>query len=700
MGIKEHVSGKGVARVQENRDHEFSPWTVSFNRRELEERSSKAVSLKKFINAVNYVHFSEGQIFLHAGSDEASQDYLIRVYPEPCQGTELKCWFPEDYRYDARSVSPKNIIIDDGRSILYMPVNEADVSGPSFTVKMGEACFSFSDRRSRRFTSFLVHAVVRQDGLEGRGSLVDFSPDGFRVDVMGEAFAGLDPSKGVFLDLDKGGRNIYTGSCRIVRTDPKSRTVVLAPHSDQRTIYRKRKLRNPRQNLVPTPRIAYTHPLSGKEVSCEISDMTPTGFSVYEDAERAVLIPGMIIHGLSILYAGGMKIICDAQVIYGRKKGRGQKFFGCAIIDMDIVSYNRIFDTVSKAGDTHANVSREVNMEALWEFFFETGFIYPKKYASLSEGKDLFKNTYNLLYKNSPEVFANFTYQKNGTIYGHVSIIKAYQRSWMIHHLAAKPMGRRRTGLYVLNHILNYFDGLYRMPAIGMDYMIFYFRPDNKFPDYFFGGFCREFKDPKGCSMDQFAYLPGTARAHRELPVSWEVSRCSERDVHELSEWYERVSGGLMVESFCLKGASEDEEPLGETYARSNLKRGYFLAKLTRKGKTKAYFLVDQSNAGVNLSDLLNSIKVMVADPEGLTKDILMRAVGSMESLYRTKKVPVMIYPVSYADEAGIEYEKRYALWVLSSRCGDDYSEHLKEKAKFKVGKLIAAYIASKFKKK
>jgi hypothetical protein len=37
-------------------------------------------------------------------------------------------------------------------------------------------------------------------------------------------------------------------------------------------------------------------------------------------------------------------------------------------------------------------------------------------------------------------------------------------------------MGRKRTGLFVLNHILNYFDGLYRMPSIGMDYMIFYFR--------------------------------------------------------------------------------------------------------------------------------------------------------------------------------------------------------------------------------
>jgi hypothetical protein len=155
-----------------------------------------------------------------------------------------------------------------------------------------------------------------------------------------------------------------------------------------------------------------------------------------------------------------------------------------------------------------------------------------------------------------------------------------------------------------------------------------------------------------------------------------------------------------MVESFCLNGAAEDEEPLEETYARSRLKRSYSLAKLSHAGRTRAYLLVDQSDAGMNLSDLLNSIKVMVIDGGGLSKDILMRAVESLEKLFDTGKVPVLVYPASYADEAGIAYDKKYNLWVLSSQCGDEYSEHLKQKAQFKISKLIAAYISSRFKKK
>jgi hypothetical protein len=692
--------GEDIAQTNCSGEGRALSWVTSFSRKDLVKHSSGMVSQKRFINAINYIHFSEGTIFLHAGDQENAEEYLVRIYPEPCQGPEVKCWFPQGFRDNVKELSLRNLIIDDGKSILCMPIDILETEDLFFCAKMKSKCFAFSDRNARRFNSLLVDAVVRQEERIGAGNLVDFNPHGFRIDFEDDNADSFETAKSVSIELFRGKTKIYSGMCRIVRKDKKANFIVLAPNEDQRRIYKKRKLRNPRVNLVPTPRIIFSHPLSNKDVSYEISDITPTGFSVYEDADQAVLIPGMIIHDMTILYAGGFKLTCDAQVIYSRKKNKNIKQFGCAIIDMDIVTYNKLFEIISKASDVHANVSREVNMASLWEFFFETGFIYPKKYAILSENKDIFKNTYKLLYQNSPELFANFTYQRNGTIYGHVSIIKAYQRSWMIHHLAAKPMGKRRTGLYVLNHILNYFDGLYRMPTIGMDYMIFYFRPDNKFPDYFFGGFCRELNDPKGCSMDQFAYISSPINAQKEIPDGWEISRCADKDIENLSQWYDRTSGGLMIKAFCLTRDTQGGELLEDAYARANLKRSYSLAKLSRAGKAKAYFLIDQSDNGLNLSDLLNSIKVIVTDKDELSKDILLSAIGSLEKAYKIKKAPILINPVSYADETGIGYEKRYNLWVLNSQCGDDYSEHLKQKAKFNIGKFIIAYLASKFAKK
>jgi len=669
---------------------------ISFNRSDLQKQSSGRISKKKFINAINYVHFAGGHIYAHVNQRKGGQDFLLRVYPEPCQGSDITCNYQEGSVFDSQGFSFRNLIIDDGRSILCMPVEVFEIEKTHFCAKISEQGFVFSERQSRRFLSLMVDARVKQGVYTAEGVLEDFSPYGFRI-VLKEGDAHrFEPLKDLTIELCKEKKIIYSGKCRLVRVDGSKNSIVMSPYQDQQRVYKKRKYRNPRLNLVPTPKIVFSYPLNGKTVSYEIFDITQTGFSVSETADQSLLIPGLIIHGASLLFSGDFKLMCDIRVVYGLKQKNNAKYFGIAIIDMDMVTYNKFFDILSKASDVHANVSREINMEALWQFFFESGFIYPKKYESLSRYNEIFKKTYDSLYHDSPEVFANFTYQRNGVVFGHVSIIKAYERTWMIHHLAAKPMGRKRTGLFVLNHILNYFDGLYRMPSIGMDYMIFYFRPDNRFPDYFFGGFCRDLKNPQGCSMDQFAYYNFPLGSDCALPAGWEILEGSDKDVDELSEWYDKVSGGLMIKAFCLEKHSVESKSLEEAYSKAGLKRKYSLKKLVREGKTRAFFLIDLSDLGVNLSDLLNSIKILVVDGEEMSREVLDRAVNSIGRIYGTETVPILVYPVACADTMKINYDKKYNLWTLGSQYGDDYSEHLKAKAKFRMTKFIIHYLKTK----
>jgi len=65
-----------------------------------------------------------------------------------------------------------------------------------------------------------------------------------------------------------------------------------------------------------------------------------------------------------------------------------------------------------------------------------------------------------------------------------MSMVKAYENSWIIHHLAARPMRGVRTGLKTLIHFVNYIDCLYRLPVSSkkMRYNFCYYRPENNFP--------------------------------------------------------------------------------------------------------------------------------------------------------------------------------------------------------------------------
>ena len=102
---------------------------------------------------------------------------------------------------------------------------------------------------------------------------------------------------------------------------------------------------------------------------------------------------------------------------------------------------------------------------------------------------------------------------------------------------------------------------------------------------------------------------------------------------------------------------------------------------------SSAYLIVDQSDAGINLSELLNSIKIFILDHD-LPWEILQRAVAYFRGHYETDSVPLIIYPVQYLISQKISYEKEYYLWVLNTKYGDEYVEYIKQSTPIPIDKI------------
>ena len=667
-------------------------------------KSSRKVKQKIFINMINHLHFKDSQLLAHMASTLTEEIFLVKVTPEPCHGNEITCRIPAGCEVNFNSFTLNCLIVDDGKSIVWMPIDPLHVSEKVFTGRIHNNGYVFTKRQGKRFCCQMVFAKIQQGGLEAEGILENFTLSGLRIILNQEK--DIDPGRfsdkeDLLVALYKDGGLIFSGSCKFIRGNKKANSIIVQPLNFNQTRFNERKNRNPRLNLVPTPKITFKHPFNNKRVTYEVIDLTTAGFSVTERISDALMLPGLVIPDVTLVCAGGLKLRCSAQVVYGLKQKKNIIRFGFCIYDMDASNYNQLFDIFSNANDVYANMTTDVDMDSLWEFFFESSFIYPKKYVTLSKYKEYFKQTYQRLYHDSQDIFTSFTYQQNGIIYGHVSMLKAYENTWMIHHLAAKPMGRKRTGLYVLNHVLNYFDGFNRMPSVGMDYMIFYFRPNNRFPDYFFGGFCRELNNPKGCSMDCFAYLNCSLYPEKKtLPDDWSIQDSAPEDIQDLRQFYSSISGGLMVDALCLDHGKIEGKSLETMYASHGLKRSYSSSVLKYKGKLKAFIIVDRSDMGINLSELLNSIKIIVVDDKDFSEDILNRAICSAAVVYKREKIPVMVYPYEYMDDNKIPYDKKYNLWALNEQFGDEYTEHLKKKAKINIFKFLFNYLKTTLLKK
>jgi len=88
--------------------------------------------------------------------------------------------------------------------------------------------------------------------------------------------------------------------------------------------------------------------------------------------------------------------------------------------------------------------------------------------------------------------------------------------------------------------------------------------------------------------------------------------------------------------------------------------------------------MADTSNPGLNMSELMNCIKVFITDSDEITLPVLTNALQSIAFLYKMDNIPVLLYPLSFSDRIGLQYEKTYILWILNMDESDKYFAHLR----------------------
>jgi hypothetical protein len=572
--------------------------------------------------------------------------------------------------------------------MIFAPVDILSGCKSGFTIQIPENSFVINQRKVRRYPCSNVVAELIQSDFVARSELIDFSSGAFRIKAYSEAFRHnnwFNPDVSAAVRLFSDDKIIYTGFCKCIRWQDDhniSKEIVFSAESDHISRFLAKKIRNPRKRISPPLAAVFEHPFLKKKIHRDIFDISTTGFSISEKPDEDLLMPGMMIPDLSILIAGFSIVSCAAQIIYRKKGDNNNIRYGIAILDMDINSYGRINHILSINSDPQISVSSEIDMDALWEFFFQTGFIYPEKYRFCMDHREKFINTYRKLYLENPEIARHITYEKNGRIYGHMSMIRAYERTWLIHHHAARPMGESKLpGFIVLRQMMIFLHGMYQLSSANMDYVICYFRPENKFPDRVFGGFARDLKNPQGCSLDLFSYvtLP-LAYPEKPLPEGWILKESTSPDLWELEQFYKNNSGGLLLNILRFGESDAANDSVEKVFERLGFLRKWRTYSLSYEDRLKAVFIVDQSDLAINMSDLLNCIKIIITDSAMLPPEVLSLAALKLGGVYSLDKVTLLIYPAQYAKSAGFSYKKHYQLWITDMRYSNQFMDYVQGK--------------------
>ncbi|MBP1748941.1 MAG: type pilus assembly PilZ [Deltaproteobacteria bacterium] len=660
--------------------------------------NAKKVDIEKIVNDLNYIHFRGDNILVSLKHPEHRGSILLDARPEPCLDSNLICLWQTDVRnIKLESCTLEWLFVNDGDSFMLVPCEMTEINEKFISVRITDKGFLLERRKVKRHPGNQVEVELIQNAFVARGVLLDFNAKGFRVRVEPDpscSFNWLHPENYCRVNLMNGTRMILTCKCTVVRQSETARLREIVVWPDMQSISRfpKKEVRPERHHLNPSPKIVFEHPLSRTTVHRTVNDISYSGLAVHEPQEKAVLLPGMIIPTLVINFPGGLKLKCTAQVIYCREIEGSTVRCGLAFLDMDIPTYGRMAQLISNIEDPCNNISGDLDLDALWEFFFHTNFIYPKKYKLVKSYIDKFKTIYKKLYQDTPEIAVNYTYEKNGRILAHLSMLKVYERAWMLHHHAAR-ITSRRTGIGILKLMVKYVNGIYRLPTPGMQYVMCYFRPDNHFPEMVYGKFARVHNDPRGCSLDLFAYVTFKIAASEGLPDGWVVRQSTPEDIGQFDAFYRTASGGsspegggLLIDAFGLREPGANDAVM-ELYHKLGFERNVCLYSLLNEDGLKAVFIVNRADLGMNLSELLNSVKIVVLDQEGVDWETISAAVNGIAGSYNVDTIPVMVYPFEYARENEVPYEKQYYVWILDlHRSANAYLHYLENRLKVKFG--------------
>jgi hypothetical protein len=150
-----------------------------------------------------------------------------------------------------------------------------------------------------------------------------------------------------------------------------------------------------------------------------------------------------------------------------------------------------------------------------------------------------------------------------------------------------------------------------------------------------------------------------------------------------LESFYENGSGGLMMPALDLEPGMDDFDELAKAYQKLGFKRQRFLFSLKKDNILKAIAMVNISDIGLNLSDLTNSIKIMVLDPDDLSRETLSGMLSLLTEKMNQENTSILLFPATYAKQKNIPYEKIYNIWILKTHASDYYFRYIDRLMRF-----------------
>ncbi|MCD6580502.1 MAG: hypothetical protein J7K90_01765 [Desulfuromusa sp.] len=649
-------------------------------------KQNQIINIKQsqILNWINACHYQHTPLQITLEHIDHKFDIVIYAQPMPTVSGEVSAkWIKErSFPKQLSSYQLKKIILSFGEKNYKIDPVGYHLEDEQIVFTLDNVLDVLTHRQVCRFSCQQeIVPTLTQNSLNFPCELVSFSVNSILVllkETQGANSLWLNLNEAATISIVQGGRTIYSGTVSVKK---KSETEYLLRLNHQPCArFQPRQYRTRRQKITPPPQMIFTHPITGKQNTVTVCDLGSVGLSIDEDSATQGLIPGLILPDVQIYHAAKLLMTCLLQVVYVQPFDDALKSrVGLTILDVAATEHLQMVNLVQQTRDPYVSINEQLDPGSVLKFFFESGFIYPFKYAKMVKEKDKYEKTYDIIYRQRVELERHVAYRVNGSICGHVSTIRIYRRSWMNHHLAALRE-IRLAGLRAVKAICEYQNDCYPLSSNKIKYVVSYYQPNNRFPKLVFGGYTDEINNLSKSSIDTFTYYSDfeVFRGCRDIPEGWSLQPADPDDVQEFNGFYQHRFGGLLPDALDLTPEHYKSDEITALYKKNGLSRNRYIWALKNQGVLKVLIDVQNSDLGLNLSEITNATTCYFLTEKKFPLNVLQSALFSLSQEYHKWSHPVMLFPSNQELLPDIHLNRQYSLWILNlTEGGESYMKWL-----------------------
>ena len=639
-------------------------------------RSSHQISME---NRINGCHYRKSPFLVVLSHKRHELDITLKALPSPVTSSRVTAaWLDtEDLPSHFENFRLVKIVLPFSRKSYEIQPLEHRITTSGIEFVLPDRIMETSNRKQNRYICHAddTHVSLTQNSIVFPCQIVNFSARGILVEQEDHSCweTGLFNAEGsAILNVVRAGMTTFSGQVCVQRRS--GRQYYLNFDLKTQPMLPSRHYRARRSHLNPSPLLVFNHPITGKMHHINIVKVSSLGLDVEETLATSVLVPGLVLSDAVIQLGTTRLFTCLARVVYSVPKENELCTIvsGLNFLDGSANDHFALMGLIQQSHDPRTFVGGNLNIDDLFDFFFESGFVYPQKYTEIIEQKAMYERTFSTIYQKGVEVERHFTYQVDGVIQGHISALRLYRNSWINHHHAA--LNDFQAGLKALRAISEYQNDSYRLNLTRIKYILAYYRPENKFPARFFGQFAEKLNNKESVSQDHFGYYYNALDflCDRALPPSLSLVQATSYDIAEFISFYRSMSGGIMPDALDLTPENFRSTEIEDAFNKCGLKRRRDVFALKNNGALIALIDVQTGDHGLNLSEITNATTIYQMSSKPLPVEIYRIVISYFAKKYGKHSDPVMIFPKKACAEIELKPDKTYVLWILDITKGSD----------------------------